>query len=62
VGLWAAVSVRYMVGALQLRALYKDLVGGGKMTRKEFNDGVLGATRCRLKMVRAELGEQRWRR
>jgi uncharacterized protein (DUF885 family) len=45
----------YMVGALQLRSLYKELVGSGKMTPKQFNDAVLACNAVSIEMVRAEL-------
>jgi uncharacterized protein (DUF885 family) len=45
----------YMIGALQLRALYKELVESGKMTAKQFNDGVLACNSVPIEAVRAEL-------
>jgi hypothetical protein len=52
----------YMIGALQLRALYKELVGSGKMTPRQFNDGVLGCNAIPIEMVRAELAGTELRR
>ncbi|HZH97710.1 MAG TPA: DUF885 family protein, partial [Fimbriimonadaceae bacterium] len=31
----------YMVGGLQFRALHKELVGGGKLTNRQFHDAIL---------------------
>ncbi len=31
----------YMIGALQLRALQREIVGSGQMTDKQFHDTVL---------------------
>ena len=47
----------YMIGALQLRALYKELVESGKMTPKSFNDGVLACNAIPFEMVRASLND-----
>ena len=43
----------YMVGALQLRALHKDVVGKGKMKEKEFNDALLTFGVIPIELVRA---------
>ncbi len=45
----------YMIGGLQLRALYKDLVGSGKMTPKAFHDAVLHQGAIPIEMIRAAL-------
>jgi hypothetical protein len=43
----------YMVGALQLRALHKEVVGKGKMKEREFNDALLTFGAIPIEMVRA---------
>jgi len=48
----------YMVGALQMRALHKELVGAAKMTNREFHDAVLKLNSIPLEMVRASLTNQ----
>jgi uncharacterized protein (DUF885 family) len=49
----------YMIGGLQLHALYKDVVGGGKMTDKQFNDAVLRVNSMPIELIRASLkGEE----
>jgi hypothetical protein len=45
----------YMLGALQFRALHKELVGGGKMTDREFHDTILKMNAIPVEMVRASL-------
>jgi uncharacterized protein (DUF885 family) len=45
----------YMIGGLQLRALYKQTVGEGKMTPREFHDAVLKMGPVPIEMVRATL-------
>ncbi|HLX12407.1 MAG TPA: DUF885 family protein [Bacteroidota bacterium] len=49
----------YMLGALQLRALQKEVVGGGKMTNHQFNDAVLKQNAIPIEMVRAALTDQK---
>jgi hypothetical protein len=44
-----------MMGALQLRALQEELVGPGKMSLREFHDGILRAGNMPIEMVRASL-------
>lgn len=48
----------YMLGALQLRALERELVPTGKMTRRAFNDAVLQQNAIPIEMVRAALEGQ----
>ena len=48
----------YMLGGLQLRALYKETVGQGKMTPREFHDAVLRMGPVPIEMVRATLLEK----
>lgn len=45
----------YMLGALQLRALQKELVQGGKMTERQFHDAVMTSGNMPIEMVRALL-------
>ena len=45
----------YMIGALQLRALNKELVGSGAMSLKRFHDGVLESGMLPAELVRARL-------
>jgi uncharacterized protein (DUF885 family) len=59
----------YMLGGLQLRALSKELVDSGRMTRRAFHDAVLRTNSIPIEMVRASLTdeeltpdfESRWR-
>ena len=43
----------YMLGALQLTALHKQIVGAGKMGEKEFNDAVLKYGTIPIEYIRA---------
>lgn len=45
----------YMLGALQIRELYRQLVVGGKMTEKQFHDQFLQGGTMPIEMVRARL-------
>lgn len=45
----------YMLGGLQLRALYQELVASGKMTDRQFHDAVLQGGPMPIAMVRARL-------
>jgi uncharacterized protein (DUF885 family) len=45
----------YMLGGLQLRALHRELVGGKKMTEREFHDGVLRQNAIPVRMIAAAL-------
>lgn len=47
----------YMLGALQFRALHRKLVGGGRMTAREFHDAVLRQNSIPVEMLRAVLDE-----
>jgi uncharacterized protein (DUF885 family) len=49
----------YMVGALQLRALRRELVERGKMSDREFHDAVLMENSIPIEMVRAALTRQK---
>ncbi len=45
----------YMLGAMQLRALRKELVDSGKMTERAFHDAILRENAIPIEMVRAIL-------
>ena len=45
----------YMIGALQLRALKRELVDGGKMPLLQFHDGILHGGMLPIELVRARL-------
>jgi uncharacterized protein (DUF885 family) len=49
----------YMIGALQLRALARELVGGGKMTLKQYHDAVLQSGELPIELLRARLKGER---
>jgi uncharacterized protein (DUF885 family) len=51
-------QVAYMIGGLQFRAMYDELVGSGSMTAPEFHDAILQGGRMPVEMVRARLMEQ----
>jgi hypothetical protein len=48
-------QLAYMIGALQFRALYAELVRSGKMTARAFHDAVLTSGNMPIEMVRARL-------
>jgi hypothetical protein len=48
----------YMIGALQLRALYKELVDSGRMPATEFHDAILLGGPMPIELVRARLTRQ----
>lgn len=45
----------YMLGALQIRALQRKVVGDGKMTDRQFHDAVLRQNSIPIEMLRAAL-------
>ncbi len=45
----------YLLGALQIEALRKELVDGGRMTEQDLHDAILSANAIPLELVRAEL-------
>ncbi len=45
----------YMLGGLQMRSLHRQLVGGKRMTNREFHDAVLLENSIPLEMIRASL-------
>ncbi len=47
----------YMLGGLEIRALYKELVSGGKMTDRQFHDAILEGGAMPIAMVRARLAK-----
>jgi len=48
-------QVGYMMGAIQLRTLYADLVKTGKMKEKDFHDSILKGGIMPIEMVRAHV-------
>lgn len=48
----------YMVGALQFRALQREMVGSGKMTLKEFHDAIMRQGSMPVEMLRLALSGQ----
>ncbi len=50
----------YMLGGLQLRALYRELVESGKMTNRQFHDAVLHEHSIPIELLRGYLTEQPW--
>ena len=49
----------YMLGALQFRALHKELVESKTMTNREFHDAILKENSIPVEMVRASLTKQK---
>lgn len=45
----------YMLGGMQIRALHEELVGGGRMTNRDFHDAILQGGRMPIEMVRARV-------
>jgi len=55
-GDWSPLyQVGYMMGAIQLRTLYADLVQTGKMKEKDFHDRILQGGMMPIEMVRAHV-------
>jgi uncharacterized protein (DUF885 family) len=52
-------QVAYMLGGLQIRALYRELVDSGRMTPRAFHDAILQGGSMPIEMVRARLTGQR---
>lgn len=48
----------YMLGGLQIRAMHKDLVAGGKMTNRQFHDAILQENFAPVELIRASLTKQ----
>ena len=51
-------QVAYMMGGIQFRELYRELVDSGQMTPREFHDAVMKGGRMPVEMVRARLTNQ----
>jgi uncharacterized protein (DUF885 family) len=51
-------QIAYMIGGLQIAALKKELVGGGKMTEKQFHDRVLKENCIPIEILRLILLEE----
>ena len=51
-------QVAYMMGGLQIRSLYKELVDTGKMTPRQFHDTILKANSMPIEMLRALMTSQ----
>lgn len=49
----------YLTGAMQFRALHQELVGGGRMTERQFNDAILQENMMPIEMLRALLTHQK---
>ena len=49
----------YMLGAMQLRALYAQLVSSGKMRERDFHDAILRGGSMPIEMVRALLTQEK---
>jgi hypothetical protein len=49
----------YMLGALQLRALHRELVTGGRMSERAFHDAIYQAGRMPIELLRAHLRQDR---
>jgi hypothetical protein len=49
----------YLVGALQIRALYEELVGSGMMNARTFHDALLRENAIPVEMIRASLKEEK---
>jgi uncharacterized protein (DUF885 family) len=49
----------YLLGALQFRALHKELVDSGKVTNRQFHDAILEENEMPVEMLRAALTHQK---
>jgi uncharacterized protein (DUF885 family) len=49
----------YMLGALQFRALHKELVDSGKMTNRQYHDAILHENGMPIEMLRVALTNQK---
>jgi uncharacterized protein (DUF885 family) len=52
-------QIAYMIGALQFRELYEELVKSGDMTAREFHDSIMQGGRLPIELVRARLTGQK---
>ncbi len=48
----------YLLGALQFRALHRELVDSGKMTNRAFHDAILKENSIPIELIRADLTHQ----
>ena len=48
----------YMLGGLQIRALYGELVASGRMTHRQYHDALLRENSIPVELIRASLTEQ----
>ncbi len=48
-------QIAYMIGALQFRKLYEEVVESGDMTAREFHDSIMQGGRLPVELVRARL-------
>jgi uncharacterized protein (DUF885 family) len=51
-------QIAYMIGALQFRKLYEEVVESGDMTAREFHDSIMQGGRLPVELVRARLTGQ----
>jgi uncharacterized protein (DUF885 family) len=51
-------QIAYLIGALQFRALRRELVDSGRMAERPFHDAILRTNRIPVEMVRASLTQQ----
>ncbi len=51
-------QVAYMIGGLQIRALHRELVVGGRMTNRAFHDAILGEGNIPIEFVRMILRDE----
>ena len=51
-------QIAYMIGALQFRQLYVDLVDSGQMSARDFHDAIMQGGRLPVELVRARLTGQ----
>ena len=51
-------QLSYLTGALQFRAMHKELVDSGKMTNREFHDAILHENGMPIELLRADLENQ----
>jgi uncharacterized protein (DUF885 family) len=51
-------QIAYMIGGLQFRELYRDLVERGRLTDRQFHDAILRGNSMPVELVRASLIEQ----
>jgi uncharacterized protein (DUF885 family) len=49
----------YLLGALQFRAMHKELVDSGKMTNRQFHDAILHENNMPIEFLRADLENQK---